>query len=99
MTTEYSIDLVKNQAAPGMSTGFPDQPKDLAELEEKHRKAAKELAAAVAAFPAEKLSDELELPWGTMSFLQCIGYAYWNMMYHYGQIGYIQTMYGDTEFH
>jgi hypothetical protein len=32
-----------------------------------------------------------------MTFEDCIAYIYWNTAYHWGQLMYVQTMYGDKE--
>lgn len=57
------------------------------------------LFEAIQNFPVDQLKETVDLPWGTMSWLQVIDYAYWNIRYHDGQIQYVQTMYGDTEMH
>ena len=53
--------------------------------------------AAVKAFPEAELSETIDLPWGKNTFFQTISYPYWNLVYHWGQINYIQTMYGDKQ--
>ncbi|HZT41420.1 MAG TPA: hypothetical protein VFA07_04495 [Chthonomonadaceae bacterium] len=59
------------------------------------------LVAAIEAFPAEHLEDTLVLPWDPTptSMAEVMMLAYWNMVYHIGQINYIQTLYGDQEMH
>ena len=99
MTTAYSAKLVLQQKDPGMSEEGGEDPKSLADMENAHRANVKEFMAAVREFPEAKLQDSIELPWGTMTFLQVITYPYWNLMYHWGQISYLQTMYGDKEMH
>jgi hypothetical protein len=57
------------------------------------------LSKAILAFPDSDFEQTLELPWGTMSFFDIMTYPYWNMMWHAGQINYIQTLYGDQQMH
>lgn len=54
---------------------------------------------AIANFPEAKLMENIETPWGTFSWRDFIAYAYWNPMWHAGQLAYIQTINGDTEMH
>jgi uncharacterized damage-inducible protein DinB len=58
-----------------------------------------ELVAAIQAVPDEETGDEIESPWGRYTIADCCLHAYWNMVYHEGQINYVQTLYGDTEEH
>jgi hypothetical protein len=34
------------------------------------------------------------MPWGPMTVSQILGYPFWNMCYHEGQINYIASMLG-----
>lgn len=70
-------------------------PDTLARLEQ----AGEELAAAILAVPDEETGDEIESQWGAYTLADCCLHAYWNMVYHEGQINYVQTLYGDTEEH
>ncbi len=48
------------------------------------------------------VGSETPLPWKTertRTWAEACFHAYWNMAYHEGQIGFIQTLYGDTEEH
>lgn len=48
----------------------------------------------------EELEQQVELPWGgTASKADVFGYQHWNLVYHQGQISYIQTLYGDFDLH
>ncbi len=58
-----------------------------------------ELVAAISGIPEEETGDEIPTPWGPYSLADCCLHAYWNMVYHEGQINYVQTLYGDTEEH
>ncbi len=71
----------------------------LVDLEEKALQDAQTLYAAIRAFPDSDLNTTVELPWMTSTFFQVMSYPYWNLMYHAGQVNYIQTLYGDTEMH
>ena len=70
-------------------------PATLARLEQ----SGAELIAAIMAVPDEDTADEIETPWGRYTLADCCLHAYWNMVYHEGQINYIQTLYGDMEEH
>jgi hypothetical protein len=94
----YSIAFVRDQKMPEMNMDGTKYP-SLEAMEKRHRELVAEFIAEVKKFPEDKLSTVNELPWGKMTFLDVITYPYWNMMYHYGQIGFIQTMYGDKETH
>jgi hypothetical protein len=61
-----------------------------------------ELIQAIRAFPTERLGDTIHLPFGngmTVTMAQIANMHYWNNVYHIGQIAYIQTLYGDKEWH
>ncbi len=60
------------------------------------------LAATLRGLDDAFVATEAPLPWNdavTRSWAEACFHAYWNMIYHEGQIGYIQTLYGDTEEH
>ena len=50
--------------------------------------------AAIPTVPADDLSIEIEMPWGSVTLAQVISYPYWNMSYHTGQINYLASMLG-----
>ena len=85
---------------PDFVSGFKEGvERTVAEYESDIRAATKTLYAAMRAFPESDFTHKLSLPWGDMSFLDIMSYPYWNLMYHIGQINYIQTLYGDTDMH
>lgn len=55
------------------------------------------LAAAVAAFPADKFGDTLTNPFSGQetTWAEFADFFYWNTIYHEGQVNYIQVLYGD----
>jgi hypothetical protein len=69
------------------------------EAQEQLRASAKEMADAIRALPDDGLAREFPHPRGVMRGENFILTAYRNMAYHAGQINYIQTLYGDAEFH
>ena len=100
MTTGFSTGLIVTGAMGPMDDAPADSPKKtLAQLEAEHRAASIELLKTIKEFPDARLQETVDLPWGTMTMLQIIWYPYWNLMYHWGQIAYIQTMYGDKDMH
>jgi len=72
-----------------------DLPATLAQLET----SGEQLAQAILTIPDNDTADEIESPWGPYTLADCCLHAYWNMVYHEGQINYIQTLYGDHEEH
>ena len=69
----------------------------LAEFE----RSAQELAEAIATVPDEHLNDPIVLPWGkTWKRKWLFSAASDHIAYHWGQIGYLQTLWGDaTDYH
>jgi len=50
--------------------------------------------------PDERLCEKIDLPWGaTWSLIEVANMHYWNLVYHVGQINYLQTLLGDFEMH
>jgi hypothetical protein len=46
----------------------------------------------------DDLEKKVEVPWGdSVTLADAIGFQYWNLVYHQGQINYIQTLYGDMQ--
>jgi uncharacterized damage-inducible protein DinB len=71
----------------------------LAKVTARLRQSAADLIQAIGSVRDEETADEIETDWGPYSLADCCLHAYWNMVYHEGQINYIQTLYGDTEEH
>lgn len=65
----------------------------------KLREVTAELAEAILAVSEEELSREIKVGFETYLLADCFLHPYWNMVYHEGQINYIQTLYGDHEDH
>lgn len=74
---------------------MPDLPAAISRL----RESTAQYVQAIRSVPYEKLSEELELPWGTVKMADALLHSFWHMSYHAGQINYIQTLYGDWEEH
>ena len=98
-TLPWNMDFVKTQKAPEWHDSSTDKKMTLEELEKTHRDYVTKFMAVVKEFPEKDLQKSNELPWGKMTFFDVIMYPYWNMIYHWGQISYLQTMYGDKEMH
>jgi hypothetical protein len=69
------------------------------EAQEQLLASGRELASAIRALPDDGLAREFPHPRGVMRGENFILMAYRNMAYHAGQINFIQTLYGDPEFH
>jgi hypothetical protein len=102
----FAAQILQTRAVPPMD---PDQ---MAQFKAENDTMEKALAAlkagtetymsAIEAFPPEHLEETITLPFGAgyvRTFAQFMFLNYWNMVYHIGQINYIQTLYGDKEMH
>lgn len=50
---------------------------------------------AINALPESEMGVEIDLPWGRYTLTEVMGFPAWNMHYHFGQVNYVQTLYGD----
>lgn len=102
--------ILKNQSPPPDFTEADmaaaqkqrDQWKTLADCEKACKASSESLYAVIKGFPDKDLSKEIKLPWGenfTASMADIAMFQYWNLVYHLGQINFIQTLYGDKEMH
>lgn len=73
--------------------------KSIPQLTTQLDKNAKHYYEAIKNFPEAEYGKTLEAPWGVWTYFQTMSYPYWNLMWHTGQINYIQTMYGDQNFY
>ncbi len=98
--------ILRDRAVPPMEEGAFERA--LAELDTVEKALAAldvntaDLLGVMGAFPDEQLAATIVMPWGggmPMTFEQLLFMTYWNVVYHYGQIAYIQTLYGDREMH
>ena len=85
----------------GRMMGQAETQTTLDALEEKYRTAIDGAIQEIENCPDESLDKLFPVPWGTgtLSGRNLVILCYWNMVYHLGQINYIQTMYGDKEMH
>ena len=63
---------------------------------------ASALAEVIRAIEPSELKDQIAFPWKPEEGLpvaECCFHPYWNMVYHLGQVSFIQTLYGDKEEH
>jgi uncharacterized damage-inducible protein DinB len=61
------------------------------------RSSVESLIAAIQAFPEEHLNETVRIGPLTKTYAEVMVFVYAHSSYHFGQIGYIQTLYGDTE--
>jgi len=73
--------------------------KDPEELERLVQESGARLAAVVRGMTVEDLRKTYDMGWAKLSGSVAIDLALANMHYHIGQINYIQTLYGDSDFH
>lgn len=73
----------------------------VAQVEAAYRQNIEISLAGIRNCPDSALDKEFPVPFGAgkLTGEQIIMMCYWNMVYHMGQINYIQTMYGDKEMH
>jgi hypothetical protein len=74
----------------------------LDECERICRENTEKLCAVIRSFPDEDLGLMVHIPFGggmDKSMADVVMFHYWNIVYHIGQINYIQTLYGDYEMH
>ncbi len=64
-------------------------------------KSAQELVETIASLPDERLGETVQLPWGqSWKMTMIVAAASGHIAYHWGQIGYLQTLWGDaTDYH
>lgn len=76
-------------------------PPTFEDLRARLQKAVEKYAQAIEKFPAERWMEMVSSPFGgqQMPLGSLLGLPVFNMVYHWGQINYIQTMLGDTEMH
>jgi uncharacterized damage-inducible protein DinB len=63
------------------------------------RETVRELVEGIETVSDEDAGKKLDTEWGPYTLGRCCIHAYWNMVYHEGQINYVQTLYGDFEEH
>jgi uncharacterized damage-inducible protein DinB len=80
-------------------TTRPAEPADVNELLKQLLASAEELAAAIRGISEEDMDRIYNHPRAQMRGQNMILICYRNMAYHAGQINFIQTLYGDHEFH
>lgn len=76
--------------------------KSIAECERVGKQNSEQLFSIIHDYPDEDLDVMVHLSFGegiVRSIADIMGFHYWNLVYHTGQINYIQTLYGDKEMH
>lgn len=97
--------ILRNRALPQMPEGaFESSMKALDTLDKALAALdanTADLLEAIRAFPDAHLADTITMPWGgePLAFEEVLFLNYWNLVYHTGQTGYIQTLYGDRQMH
>jgi len=88
-----SVPAMNREDMEKLQEAYADSVKALAGL----TSATAEFAKAIENFPADKLGNKVMLPFGggmEKSFGEVAMMAYWNTVYHEGQVNYIQTLAG-----
>lgn len=89
------------QAMAARAEALKENPPKLEDLFPRLQKAAEDYAQAIEKFPAERLTQMVPSPFGgqQVPLVQVLSMPIFNMVYHWGQINYIQLMLGDTKMH
>ncbi|HEY5596908.1 MAG TPA: hypothetical protein VIL47_06555 [Candidatus Bipolaricaulota bacterium] len=79
-----------------------EQWKSATDCEKACKDSSETLYAVIKSFPDKDLAKEIKLPWGEnfiASMADIAMFQYWNLVYHLGQVNFIQTLYGDKDMH
>jgi uncharacterized damage-inducible protein DinB len=106
---EMAIKLMKTgqwpsadpKARAARAEALKKNPPKFEDLQARLQKVVEEYAQAIEKFPAERWMEMVPSPFSgqQMPLGSLLGLPVFNMVYHWGQINYIQTMLGDTEMH
>lgn len=96
-------DLLGGGAADvAMPNGWTQAPPDYRSKEQAQSDLAssvQEMLATFSALPEERLLEEMDTPLGRMTVARLMNIMASHLMYHSGQLNYIQTLQGDDAFH
>lgn len=100
-----TIGMLELKAMPPMDEGAMEQMNaeraawSLADCERVCRESSEKLFAVLRGYTDEDLAKPIALPFGDKDWRMSdvASYPLWNLTYHLGQIGFIQTLYGDHE--
>ncbi len=71
---------------------------DLNACEAECKRLTGKINEAISTMTPEQMAQQHKMPWGMEhSGAEVAGFHYWNVVYHVGQVNYIQTLYGDHE--
>lgn len=86
---------------PPTSPSDEPAPKSYEDALQAFQESAAVLAEATASVPDDRLQAAVELPWGqTWKMTMLLAAGSGHIAYHWGQIGYLQTLWGDeTDYH
>jgi hypothetical protein len=91
------------EARAARAEALKKNPPKFEDLKTRLQKAAEAYAQAIEKFPEERWTEMVPSPFPSlgqqMPLGTLLGIPVFNMVYHWGQINYIQTMLGDTEMH
>lgn len=106
---EMAIKLMKGgqwpapdpKARAARAAALKKNPAAFEDLQARLQKAVEEYAQTIEKFPAERWMEMVPSPFSgqQVPLANLLGLPVFNMVYHWGQINYIQMMLGDTEMH
>jgi hypothetical protein len=74
-------------------------PTSKSEAQELILRVTKDYASWMAGLSPQDLEGDIELPFGTFPRMLAVGMEVQDLVHHHGQITYIQSLLGDTDFH
>lgn len=107
-SADWGVGLIREGKFGGFDDGLIKRMQDeraawttVAECEKVCREKSHALYLAIQAFPEERMDETIELPWGkkTYAWWEVMLIHYWNLSYHWGQVAYVQTLYGDEGYY
>ena len=109
MSPLWFAPILQNRAMPEFSEEdqqkgqqLMDSWKTIDDCEAASKENSEMLYGVIKDFPHEELDKSVRLPFGEgfdATMAEIASFQYWNLVYHWGQLSYIQTLYGDRDMH
>lgn len=93
----YFSTLLETRKHPDVAGGWPPPPQTRAEANAKLEAAFARLRAVVAPLSEGDLSQMVPAPWGEVTLGEALTWINGVLLYHQGQLNYVQMAYGDED--